>query len=205
MHARSPDPIASKALQSIKSGSRLQTAIASLAQTFDQFHGEGENMKRMLLPLAMLAVATPVAAKAITGPAKVLDDQVLEIDGRRIMLFGIDSVMRKQACMLDGKLWNCWEAAVRNLQILADQGPATCDPVGDPDVYGRILARCTINGKSLNEQLVREGWAVARSSETTDYVAAEAAAKKEKLGLWQGRFQPPDQFRVSHGIFVDRP
>ncbi len=103
--------------------------------------------------------------------------------------------MRKQACTLDRKLWNCWEAAVRNLQILADQGPATCEAVGEPDVYGRILARCTINGKSLNEQLVREGWAVARPSDTTDYVAAEAAAKKEKLGLWQGQFQPPDQFR----------
>jgi endonuclease YncB( thermonuclease family) len=77
--------------------------------------------------------------------------------------------------------------------------------VGEPDVYGRILARCTINGKSLNEQLVRAGWAVARPSETTDYVAAEAAAKKAKLGLWQGQFQPPDQFRMRHGIFVDRP
>ena len=162
-------------------------------------------MIRMLLSLAMLVIATTVAAKEITGPAKVLDVQVIEIDGQRIMLFGIDSVMRKQACTLDRKLWNCWEAAVRNLQILADQGPATCEAVGEPDVYGRILARCTINGKSLNEQLVREGWAVARPSETTDYVAAEAAAKKAKLGLWQGQFQPPAQFRLTHGIFVDRP
>lgn len=162
-------------------------------------------MVRMLLSLAMVLLAAPVGAKTITGPAKVLDAQVIDIDGQRIMLFGINSVMRKQACTLDRKLWNCWEAAVRNLQILTDQGPATCEAVGEPDVYGRILARCTINGKSLNEQLVREGWAVARPSDTTDYVAAEAAAKKEKLGLWQGQFQRPDVFRTSHGIFVDRP
>jgi endonuclease YncB( thermonuclease family) len=162
-------------------------------------------MIRMLLSLAMIVLATPAGAKAITGPAKVLDVQVIEIDGQRIMLFGIDSVMRKQACLLDGNLWNCWDAAVRNLQILVDQGPATCEAAGEPDVFGRIPARCKINGKSLNEQLVREGWAVARPSETTDYVAAEAAAKKEKLGLWQGQFQPPDKFRLTHGIFVDRP
>jgi endonuclease YncB( thermonuclease family) len=162
-------------------------------------------MIRMLLSLAMLVIATTVAAKEITGPAKVLDVQVIEIDGQRIMLFGIDSVMRKQNCTLDGKIWGCWDAAVRNLQILVDQGPATCEAVGEPDVYGRLLARCKINGQSLNEQLVRKGWAVARPSETTDYAAAEAAAKKEKLGLWQGRFQMPDAFRLTHGIFVDRP
>ena len=162
-------------------------------------------MIRLLLSLAMVILAVPVAAKEVTGPAKVLDVQVIEIDGQRIMLFGIDSVMRKQRCMLDGKLWDCWDAAVRNLQILVDQGPATCDAVGDPDVYGRLLARCKINGRSLNEQLVSKGWAVARTSESAEYVAAEAAAKKEKLGLWQGRFQMPDAFRLSHGIFVERP
>jgi endonuclease YncB( thermonuclease family) len=163
-------------------------------------------MTRMLLSLAMVAVlATPVAAKEITGPAKVLDVQMIEIDGQRILLYGIDSVMRKQACGLEGKLWECWDVAVRNLKIMVDQGPTTCDPVGEPDVYGRILARCTVNGQSLNEQLVRKGWAVARPSETTDYVAAEAEAKKQKVGLWQGQFQMPDVFRRSHGIFVDRP
>ena len=72
-------------------------------------------------------------------------------------------------------------------------------------VYGRLLARCNINGQSLNEQLVRKGYAVARPSETRDYVAAEAAAKEEKLGLWQGKFLMPAEFRRAAGIFVDRP
>jgi Staphylococcal nuclease homologue len=67
------------------------------------------------------------------------------------------------------------------------------------------LAHCNINGESLNEQLVRTGWAVARRSETTDYVAAEAEAKEKKLGLWQGEFMMPDAFRRAAGIFVERP
>ena len=162
-------------------------------------------MIRMLLSLLMLMIATPVAAKEITGPAKVLDTTVIEIDGQRIMLFGIDSVMRKQNCMLEGKIWQCWPAAIRNLQILVDQGPAICEAIGEPDVYGRVLARCKINGQSLNEQLVRKGWAVARPSESADYEAAEAEAKKEKLGLWQGQFLTPSEFRRRSGIFVDRP
>ena len=53
--------------------------------------------------------------------------------------------------------------------------------------------------------LFRTGWAVARRSETTDYVAVEAEAKEKKLGLWQGEFMMPDAFRRAAGIFVNRP
>ena len=162
-------------------------------------------MIRVLLSLVMVIFATQVEANQITGPANAVDSTVIDVNGQRIMLFGIDSVMRKQNCTIDGKLWQCWPAAVRALEILVDQGPVSCDVIGEPDVYGRLLARCTINGQSLNEQLVRKGYAVARPSETTDYVAAEAAAKEEKLGLWQGKFLMPAEFRRAAGIFVERP
>jgi endonuclease YncB( thermonuclease family) len=162
-------------------------------------------MIKLLLPLLIAILATPALANQIAGPAEAVDPTVIAINGQRIMLFGIDSVMRKQVCSLGGKVWQCWPAALRNLEILLDQGPVTCETVGEPDVYGRLLARCNVNGESLNERLVREGWAVARRSETTDYVAAEAEAKEKKLGLWQGEFMMPDAFRRAAGIFVDRP
>jgi len=162
-------------------------------------------MSKVLLSLMMVIFAAPAGANQVTGPARAVDSTVIEVNGQRIMLFGIDSVMRKQNCTIGGKVWQCWPAAFRNVEILVDQGPVTCETVGEPDVYGRLLARCGINGESLNEQLVREGWAVARRSETTDYVAAEAEAKEKKLGLWQGEFMMPDAFRRAAGIFVDRP
>ena len=162
-------------------------------------------MSKVLLSLMTVILAAPAGANQVTGPATAVDPTVIAINGQRIMLFGIDSVMRKQNCTIGGKVWQCWPAAFRNVEILVDQGPVTCETVGEPDVYGRLLARCGINGESLNEQLVRAGWAVARSSETTDYVAAEAEAKEKKLGLWQGEFMMPDAFRRAAGIFVDRP
>jgi endonuclease YncB( thermonuclease family) len=162
-------------------------------------------MIKLLLPLVTAILATPALANQISGKAEAVDPTVIAINGQRIMLFGVDSVMRKQVCSLGGKVWQCWPAALRDLEILLDQGPVTCETVGEPDVYGRLLARCNVNGESLNEQLVREGWAVARRSETTDYVAAEAEAKEKKRGLWQGEFMMPDAFRRSAGIFVDRP
>jgi endonuclease YncB( thermonuclease family) len=160
---------------------------------------------RMLLSLAIALISTQVNASEITGAAKVVDSAVIEINNKRIMLFGIDSVMRKQSCTVEGKIWACWDAAVRDLQTLVDQGPVACEVVGEPDAYGRLLGRCTVNGKSLNEALVRRGYAVARPSETTEYVAAEAEAKEKKLGLWQGQFLKPSEFRIRAGIFVDRP
>ena len=162
-------------------------------------------MIMLLLPLVMAMLAMPTLANQMNGKAEAVDPTVISIDGQRIMLFGIDSVMRKQSCTIGGKVWQCWPAALRNLEILVDQGPVTCETVGEPDVYGRLLARCDVNGQSLNEQLVRAGWAIDRRSETTDYVAAEAEAKEKKLGLWQGEFMLPDAFRRAAGIFVDRP
>jgi endonuclease YncB( thermonuclease family) len=162
-------------------------------------------MTRVFLSLAIALLACQVQAREVTGPAKVVDSTGIEIDGQRIMLFGTDSVMRKQVCTVDGKVWQCWDAAVRGLQIMVDQGPVTCQLIGEPDPYGRMLGRCSVNGKSLNEELVRGGYAVARPSETTDYVAAEAEAKDKKVGLWQGQFRRPSEFRRAAGIFVDRP
>jgi endonuclease YncB( thermonuclease family) len=158
-----------------------------------------------LLLIAMTIFATPGEANVISGPAHAIDTTVIEVNGQRIMLFGIDSVMRKQSCTIGGKIWQCWTSAVRDLQTLLDQGPVTCEVIGEPDVYGRLLARCTINGQSLNEQFVRRGYAVARPSETTEYIAAEAAAREEKVGLWRGEFMMPDKFRRAAGIFVERP
>jgi len=163
------------------------------------------DMIKCSLPLLIALLATPAFANEISGKAEAVDPTVIAINGQRIMLFGIDSVMRKQVCNLGGKIWQCWPAALRNLEILVDQGPVTCETVGEPDVYGRLLARCDVNGQSLNEQLVRAGWAIDRRSETTDYVAAEAEAKEKKLGLWQVEFMMPDAFRRAAGIFVDRP
>lgn len=160
---------------------------------------------RPFLVLASIAFATQVEADQIYGQAKAIDSQIIQVGDQRVMLFGIDSVMRKQVCMLDGKPWQCWPAAVHELQTLLDQGPVTCEAVGEPDIYGRVLARCSVNDRSLNEQLVSTGFAVARPSETAEYVAAEATAKEKKLGLWQGQFVQPSVFRRSAGIFVDRP
>lgn len=162
-------------------------------------------MIRALLVLVGMTCAIEAEASQVSGQGKAIDSTIIAINDQRIMLFGIDSVMRKQICTLDGKPWQCWSAAVHELQTLLDQGVVTCDTIGEPDIYGRRLGRCTVNGQSINEQLVSLGFAVARPSDTTDYVASETAAKEKKIGLWQGQFALPSSYRRASGVAVDRP
>jgi endonuclease YncB( thermonuclease family) len=162
-------------------------------------------MIRLLLMLILVCGTARATEGRISGQGKAIDSTIIQVNDQRIMLFGVDSVMRKQGCMLDGKPWLCWPVVVQDLQSLLDQGPVSCDIVGDADVYGRLIGRCSVNGQSINEQLVAHGFAVARVSESSDYVAAEAAAKEKKIGLWRGAFVPPSTFRRSAGIAVERP
>ena len=82
-------------------------------------------MIRVLLLTVMVTLATPVEADEITERANAVDSTVIEVDGQRIMLFGIDSVMRKQSCTIGGKIWQCWTSAMRGLQTMLDQWPVT--------------------------------------------------------------------------------
>lgn len=152
-----------------------------------------------------LALAGPVAAEVIEGEGTVVDSDVVEVDGKRVMLFGLESIERNQACRMNGQPWACYAAAARQLEYLVSLGPLTCETEGKADRYGRYLARCAINDKDLGEEFVRSGFAVARPDETDAYIAAEREAKAAKVGLWQGKFDRPTEFRFANGIFVDRP
>jgi hypothetical protein len=65
-------------------------------------------MVRAFLLLAIATWSVQAQAAQITGRAKAIDSTTIQIGDKRVMLFGIDSVMRKQLCVFDGKPWQCW-------------------------------------------------------------------------------------------------
>jgi len=69
------------------------------------------------------------------------------------------------------------------------------------DQHGRLLGTLWIDDRDLNRELVAEGWAWAFGGFATDddLIAAEAAARRQRLGLWADP-QPvePRQWRDSH-------
>lgn len=162
---------------------------------------------RFAAALAILLI-TPIAAQAeaITGPAEVVESDIIQINGQRIMLYGIESIeSERQTCEINREKWECWAAAVRELQTIVSEGDATCEPVGNPDPYGRILANCTVNGEDIATRFVRSGFALAIKRERPELEDVQKEARAAKVGLWQGRFNTPTEWRAMNGIFVDRP
>jgi len=117
----------------------------------------------------------------------------------RVILFGVDAMDRNQTCTIDGKVWDCWAVGARELQILVANEPVSCTDQGIPDPFLRIYARCQVGNVDLNEALVRSGLALAFRRQSKDYVEAEKAAKKDRIGLWKAEFIAPWKWRLMRG------
>lgn len=129
------------------------------------------------------------------GKVQVVDGDSLIIDGKEIRLSGIDAPEYFQSCYnTQGKLYSCGKKAAQALQNMVGND-IKCDFVVK-DKYKRFVSVCYSNGININKKMVEEGWAVAYKRYTNEYNQAELLAKKEKKGIWQGRFLKPELYRI---------
>lgn len=147
--------------------------------------------------LAGVLMAFPPSAftQTISGPAKVVDGDSLEIREHRIRLWGIDAPEYKQKCERGNERWSCGLAATEALRRHLEGASVRCVTI-DKDDHGRLVARCTANQRSVNEWLVHQGWATdyARYSKGT-YAGAQAGARAARRGIWSGSFEQPERYR----------
>lgn len=132
----------------------------------------------------------------LSGSARVIDGDTLEIAGRRVRLEGIDAPETGQMCARsDGSgNWKCGEAAAERLASLIYRRPVSCEDRGE-DKYRRMLGVCFVSDVDINALLVREGlaWAFVKYSDT--YVREEAEARARRVGLWQAETVPAWEYR----------
>jgi endonuclease YncB( thermonuclease family) len=138
---------------------------------------------------------TAVEAGEVVGDASVVDGDTLVVAGERVRLSGIDAPEQGQQCERDGRLYACGVMAREWMAARVDGGRVRCTADGR-DRYDRLLAVCFANGTNLNDGVVRAGWALAFRRYSREYVSAEDVARKERRGLWSGRFDPPWQWRT---------
>ncbi len=157
---------------------------------------------RKALFLALLgatAATTALCAKqpeTVSGIAKVIDGDSLEIGTARIRLFGIDAPEGRQLCSRASGPWPCGAAAADKLRALIGNDPVECVR-RDVDQYDRIVAVCEKGATDVGAEMVKAGLALAYRRYSTDYVGEEDDAHGAKRGMWAGEFTPPWDYRRS--------
>jgi len=127
---------------------------------------------------------------------QVIDGDTIHIGKLKYRFFGIDAPEIKQICEKDNIKIQCGVIAKSVLQNkIADKIPECV--VKDKDRYQRLVAECFIGKESLSRFMVREGYAVAYSQYSKDFIEDEKYAKENKLGIWSMNFQIPSEYRKS--------
>ena len=149
----------------------------------------------LLAALVAPAPSPATATDAVTGPARIIDGDTIEVAGERIRLHGIDAPEAKQTCEWAGKHVPCGRLATLALMDLTAGAVVTCK-TREKDRYGRWVAVCyDPDGFDLGRNMVLTGWALAYRRYSTDYVGTEDKAREAKRGMWKGKFVPPWEWR----------
>lgn len=135
---------------------------------------------------------------SVSGRPRVIDGDTIDIAGVRVRLFGIDAPEREQLCERgDGSRYACGLQATEALVAAISNLALSCTR-RDIDPYGRMVAICLGSGGDVSAMLVEQGYAMAYRHYSHDYVDEEDRAHRARLGIWQGRFEAPWDYR-HHG------
>jgi len=127
----------------------------------------------------------------ISGPVRVSDGDSLRFGDERVRLIGIDAPELDQTCTNpDGTPWPCGRASQQRLLQLVKEGALKCT-YERRDRYDRALAVCTVDDVDIGGAMVLAGLAISYD----DYPEQEANARTSRVGMWQGEFITPRNWR----------
>lgn len=152
---------------------------------------------------ALLLCTAPAQAQSISGSARAVDGDTLDITGQEVRLQGIDAPEAQQTCLRDGASWPCGAAARDQLAMLVANAEVACESVASST--GTIIARCEANGIDLAESMVAAGLATVPNAADADYAAMADRVQVRRLGIWAGSFDAPAVWRKAHPEAVRKP
>src|SRR6516165_8225903 len=145
-------------------------------------------------------LGTSSPASALTAAATVRDANSIQLGDVTYRLDGVDAPELDQVCIDDhADPWTCGIEARDQLTKLIGGRPVRCDDVGPEKNFGkRHRAICTAEGDkvTLNEQLIRLGFAIAREPIKANVKPAAIEARTASAGIWKGCFVAPQEFRT---------
>ena len=144
-----------------------------------------------------------INAEIIQGKVKVIDGDTVKIKNNKIRLSDIDAPELNQLCskvflslsfISFNKKYYCGKISTEKLKRLLKNEIILCK-VENIDRYKRKLATCYKNKLNINSWLVRNGYALAYIKYSKKYILQEKEAKRDQLGIWQGTFENPWDWR----------
>jgi endonuclease YncB( thermonuclease family) len=137
---------------------------------------------------------------ALSAAATVRDGNSIQLGDVTYRLDGVDAPELDQICIDDhADPWTCGLEARDQLSKLIHGRLVRCDDVGPEKSFGRRhRAICIADGDkaSLNEQLLRLGYAIAREPIKANVKPAAGEARAANAGIWKGCFVAPQEFRT---------
>lgn len=122
---------------------------------------------------------------SLSGYARIVDADTIDLSGKRIRLEGIDAPEMAQRCPRRWfGTWACGKTATRHLRKLIAGKLVSCRKDGRGK-HGRIIATCFVENENINRRMVVDGYAWAFVKYSRRYVGEESLAKKQGLGIWR--------------------
>ena len=156
-------------------------------------------------------------ANDLLGPtfANAIDGETLFMNGVEVNLFGIDAVETDQTCQnAEGADYPCGRQATLALQRLVQDREVVCFPfiaLDDRRIVGvcEIVTDTAVTPTKPQDFITREyrendisrlmielGHALSVGVGRTRYAEEQRQAQTERVGIWQGSFQPPASWRA---------
>ena len=191
---RSCGPAAAIAANSERTGS-LRLAFEGVILWCCELRWWGGNFMRVLAAIVFCILTVPSWAEE----AIITDGDTLILKGTPYRLDGIDAPETDQVCLDEKRnVWACGLEARDQLRKIVGTRDVRCDTKGYDTVYrNRRIGVCWIEGEttSLNQWLVKEGWALNFEHAKGRFKADEDDARSRGRGLWNGCFSRPKDTR----------
>ena len=151
----------------------------------------------------------------LLGPAmgNAIDGGTLFVRGVEVQLFGMDAVEADQVCQdAEGADYPCGRRATHALQTLLRERAVICLPLFAVN-ENRVVAVCelTVDGAdvpaspiafmqqgrefNLSRLMIARGHALSIGIGSEYFRADQDEAQQQRIGIWQGSFQPPSAWR----------
>ncbi len=161
-------------------------------------------MLRLCLAFTFLLTLSAQGQTA-NGVIRVVDADTFWVDDVKVRLHGIDAPERAQTCRLkNGSIWACGTWATEQARDLYQGKSAVCQRT-DTDRYGRMVARCAVEGRDVGADLVYAGIARAFRKYSAEYINLEKQALFSARGTWRATMQNPADFRAEARLAPPAP